>query len=242
MSLYHADLHVHTSASDDGRSDLNALARAAKERGLDAIAITDHNLCTHCPESIAGVLLIPGCEISTPIGHITGLFLESPVDLESLGPLPAPEAAVAAIRSAGGAAVLAHPFQRSGAHEELFSFDMDGIETANARADMKVSNANEKAAAFARNRNLPQIGGSDAHDQAEVGNAYTRLECESRSLSAFRQALLSGNTTPVLCKKTTHWRKGLSQWTKARKSASPLRVLRGAAYLCYCAFLDITKR
>ena len=44
MSLYRADLHVHTSASPDGRSSLEEIARAARRAGLDAVASTDHNL------------------------------------------------------------------------------------------------------------------------------------------------------------------------------------------------------
>ena len=81
---YKADLHVHTAASLDGLSSLEELTAAAKEAGLDAVAITDHNLCTPVPQRLNGVLLIPGCEVSTRQGHVTGLFLEEPLDLESL--------------------------------------------------------------------------------------------------------------------------------------------------------------
>ena len=100
-----ADLHVHTAASPDGRSTLDALTAAARRAGLDAIAICDHDLCTPVPAAQAGVLLIPACEVSTRAGHITGLFLAQPLDLAALGRLPAPEAAVAAIpagRRTGG--------------------------------------------------------------------------------------------------------------------------------------------
>ena len=102
MTTYYADLHVHTAASPDGRSSLEALAAAGARAGLQALAITDHDLCTPVPLEIGGVLLIPGCEISTRAGHITGLFLTEPVDFAALGHLPEPEAAVAAIRKAGG--------------------------------------------------------------------------------------------------------------------------------------------
>ena len=96
MSEFKADLHVHTSASPDGRSALPALAAAARARGLHALAVTDHNLCTPAPAALDGVLLIPGCEVSTQAGHITALFLERPLDLDMSGPLPPPEAAVEA--------------------------------------------------------------------------------------------------------------------------------------------------
>ena len=152
MSIYRVDLHLHTAASPDGRSSLEGIAKAAKAAGLDAIAVTDHDLCTPVPAALDGVLLIPGCEVSTAAGHITGLFLERPLPLEALGHLPAPEAAVEAIREAGGLAVLAHPYQRPGAAPEQFTFPLDAVEAVNARACFKVPEANEKAAAGAKAR------------------------------------------------------------------------------------------
>ena len=110
---FRLDLHVHTDASPDGRSSLADQAAAAKAAGLDAIAVTDHNLCTPVPPELEGVLLIPGCEVSTTDGHIVGLFLDAPLDLEGLcsGGLPTGAAAVEEIRRRGGLAVLAHPYQ-----------------------------------------------------------------------------------------------------------------------------------
>lgn len=242
MSIYQIDLHVHTRDSADGCSSLEELAAAAKARGLDGIAVTDHNLCTRCPGSLEGVLLIPGCEISTPVGHITGLFLRRPVDPQILRALPDPETAVEAIRDAGGIAVLAHPFQRSGAEKALFSFSMDGVETANARAGLKVKDANKKAERFAAERGLTAIGGSDAHHADEVGNAFTLVECEGCSVEELRQAVLEGRTTAVLQRAATHRQKGRSQWVKACRSRSPYRICKGAAYWCCCILRDLRRR
>lgn len=238
MSLFCADLHVHTDASPDGRSSLEAVARAAKAAGLDAVAITDHDLCTPVPQRLEGVILVPACEISTQAGHITGLFLERPVDLEKLGRLPPPEDAVAAIRGAGGLAVLAHPYHRPGAAPEAFTFPLDAVETANARACFKVSDANERAAALAAGWGLPGVGGSDAHDEAEVGNAYTELEAEALTAASLRGALAAGRSRAVLVRRTPHIRKGLSQWTKARRAGGGKRLFKGILYLGYCAALD----
>lgn len=146
MTDFSVDLHVHTSASPDGRSSLQALAAAAKAKGLHALAVTDHNLCTPVPAELDGVLLIPGCEVSTQAGHITGLFLERPLDLDMTGPLPPPEAAVDAIHQAGGLAALAHPYQKPGAEPERLALPLDALETVNARAAFKVPDANRRAA------------------------------------------------------------------------------------------------
>lgn len=242
MHTFRADLHVHTAASPDGRSTLDALTAAARRAGLDAIAICDHDLCTPVPAVQAGVLLIPACEVSTRAGHITGLFLAQPLDLAALGRLPAPEAAVAAIRQAGGLAVIAHPFHRPGRTAADFGFDADGMETANARAAFKVADANEQAAALAARRGLVPVGGSDAHDAKEVGNAYTALDAPELTLSALRQALAAGRCRAVLVRNTPHTRKGLSQWTKARRLGRPGRLAKAAVYLGWCAWLDLTRR
>lgn len=239
MSEFRADLHVHTSASPDGRSSLPELAAAAKARGLHALAITDHNLCTPVPPELDGVLLIPGCEVSTRAGHVTALFLERPLELDMSGPLPALEEAVEAIHRAGGLAVLAHPCQKPGARPEELPAIFDGVETANARAAFKVPDANEKAAALARRWGLPCMGGSDAHDAAEVGNACTILTADRLSVPALHQAAAAGGRA-VLYRNTPHLRKGLSQWTKARR-AGWRGLPRAALYLAWCAALDICQ-
>lgn len=240
MKTYRVDLHVHTNASLDGRTGLEDLCRAAKKAGLDAIAITDHDQCTPLPEAVNGILLIPGCEISTRGGHITGLFLERPVDLEALGHRPKPEQAVAAIRQAGGLAVLAHPYQKPGAEHKPFS--LDGIETANARAAFKVPNANGRAAELARAWNLPAVGGSDAHDGKELGNAWTELTAPERTVPALREALRSGQSCAVLKRNTPLIRNGLSQWRKAQRQGSLPRLAKGGAYLAYSAVKTVVKR
>jgi hypothetical protein len=69
---YRGDLHNHTVHSD-GVNTVPELAAYARERGLDYLAITDHNTSSH-HEEIArlgdvGILLIPGEEVTTYRGH-----------------------------------------------------------------------------------------------------------------------------------------------------------------------------
>ena len=85
------------------------------------------------------------------------------------------------------------------------------------------------------------MGGSDAHDQAEVGNAWTELEAEEPTLDGLRAALASGRCRAVLGKNTSRLRKGLSQWTKARRGESLPRLGKAAAYMGYCLLLDICR-
>jgi predicted metal-dependent phosphoesterase TrpH len=78
------DLHVHSTASD-GSFPPAAVVRLAREGGLRAIALTDHDTIDGIDEALRagrelGVEVIPGVEISAAFGgesmHILGYFLD----------------------------------------------------------------------------------------------------------------------------------------------------------------------
>ncbi|HPZ30583.1 MAG TPA: PHP domain-containing protein, partial [Limnochordia bacterium] len=59
------DLHIHSSYSCDGQFSPEELVITAKEKGLQAIALTDHNSVKGLPEFLAagakhGVETVPG--------------------------------------------------------------------------------------------------------------------------------------------------------------------------------------
>lgn len=67
------DLHAHTVHSD-GRLTVDQLAALAVSRGLDFLAVTDHNTVSHHAELPAasrryGLTLLAGQEVTTPSGH-----------------------------------------------------------------------------------------------------------------------------------------------------------------------------
>ncbi len=69
---FRGDFHSHTIYSD-GLNTIDEFADTAERLGLDFLAITDHNTCSHFAEiatrSPAGPLLIPGEEVTTFWGH-----------------------------------------------------------------------------------------------------------------------------------------------------------------------------
>jgi predicted metal-dependent phosphoesterase TrpH len=80
------DLHTHSTASDGSLSP-SELVRAAKEAGLAAIALTDHDTLAGCDEFMSagkreGIDTIPGVEISCEVPgrtcHMLGYFLTEP--------------------------------------------------------------------------------------------------------------------------------------------------------------------
>lgn len=66
------DLHIHSCLSPCGDEDMTPgnIVGMAAVKGLDVIAVTDHNSCKNCPAVLSmakeyGVLAIPGMEINT---------------------------------------------------------------------------------------------------------------------------------------------------------------------------------
>lgn len=64
-----ADLHIHTTASD-GQLCPSGIVRLAREKGLSAVGITDHDTVSGLAEAMAagrelGLKIIPGIELST---------------------------------------------------------------------------------------------------------------------------------------------------------------------------------
>lgn len=72
MKSYYYDLHIHSCLSPCGDNDCTPanIAGMAAVKGLDVIALTDHNSCRNCVPCMKaaeeyGVLCIPGMELTT---------------------------------------------------------------------------------------------------------------------------------------------------------------------------------
>ena len=171
------DLHVHSYYSYDSLITPKELVYYAKKRGLDGVAITDH-------DRIDGALkiaretdffIIPGIEISSMNGHVVALNLEEPV---SKG-LDAEET-VDRIHENGGLAIACHPvtpFKISLGKKVNTKFD--AVEVINASA-LPFDHSVKRAKRIASHLGLPMVAGTDAHYAPEIGSAYTLVEAEPR--------------------------------------------------------------
>lgn len=72
MAELYYDLHIHSCLSPCGDDDMTPsnIAGMAAVKGLDVIAVTDHNSCRNCPAVMRaaleyGILAVPGMEINT---------------------------------------------------------------------------------------------------------------------------------------------------------------------------------
>jgi len=103
------DLHTHTVHSD-GKLTVPELAALAARRGLDFLAVTDHNTVSHHAELAAaarryGIILVPGQEVRTDGGHAGALGDVGWIDFRE-----EPDAWLDATEAAGGLLSVNHPF------------------------------------------------------------------------------------------------------------------------------------
>jgi predicted metal-dependent phosphoesterase TrpH len=73
-----ADLHVHTTFSKDSLITPKDLIFYAKKRGLNAVAVTDHDYLDGAYKIAkeTDFLVIPGMEVSSGDGHIVALNVQ----------------------------------------------------------------------------------------------------------------------------------------------------------------------
>lgn len=82
MNKYYYDLHIHSCLSPCGDNDMtpNNIAGMAALKGLNIIALTDHNSTKNCPAFFKacrknGIIPVPGIEMTTAEDvHIVALF------------------------------------------------------------------------------------------------------------------------------------------------------------------------
>lgn len=218
MRALRLDLHVHTRASHDCLSDYADVVATARARGLDRIAITDHNEIAGAirARDLAPDLVIVGEEVKTAEGvDLTGLFIS-----ELIPPgTPAVETAQA-IRGQGGLVYAPHPFAgRKGLGgdilEEIAPW-VDVVEVFNARIHR--GELNELARCWAEERDLPGGAGSDAHTLGEIGRGVVEVP-DFDGRDDFLTALGAGR---VVGRASSRWVHLASTWAKVARMGPSL--------------------
>ncbi len=198
MSRAFADLHSHSRGSFDSLSAPKDMLKAAVDRGLTHLAITDHDRIDVALEARemapAGLTVIVGEEVKTLGGDLICLFLERAIPPG----LPVVDA-IAAARDQGGLVGIPHPFD---SHRRSLLNDagmadlvplIDWVETHNARL---IGHGNEDAQAFALEHRLPGISVSDAHSIMEIGVAYTAFDGDPSTAAGLLASLRSAEIIP----------------------------------------------
>ncbi len=171
------ELHSHTLYSKDCLTRLDAVIDSCQRKGIDRIAITDHNtaegalaLAKRAPD-----LVIVGEEIMTTQGELLGYFMQ-----ESIPAGLTPAETIQRLRAQGAVISVAHPYDRlrkgAWAEADLLKIidQVDALEIFNARC--LYAEDNRKAAALAAAHAKPGTVGSDAHIAYEFGRATLTMQ------------------------------------------------------------------
>ena len=188
------DLHVHSDRSHDSSITIPEAIAKARQRGLQGIAITDHDVATKISQySACDFLLVPGIEVSTSEGHLLGIGVDQPIP----SGLPAYETADR-IREVGGLSAVSHPFSLMAQKIDqrvIESRRFDAVEVMNASYPF-FQRSSRLGMALAERLDLAQLGGSDSHILETIGDAFTVIEVESLTVEGVLKAIRDKKTHP----------------------------------------------
>lgn len=185
-----ADFHSHTVHSD-GAMEIVDLATLAASRGLDVLAVTDHNTVSHhshlaAAGDHAGILLVPGQEVTTDRGHANCFGALPWIDFRE-----PPDRWRATTEANRGVMAVNHPWAGDCAWRLPLSEPASLVEMWHSTWDLVDPVPVREWSAFG---SVP-IGGSDFHRHefgVVPGNPTTWIECADRSIDGVLDALRHG--------------------------------------------------
>lgn len=186
QNLMRIDFHVHSEYSHDSSAKISEILRSAKHRGLDAIAITDHDTLDGNREARRlrkpdDVQIIPAVELTLPAGrdglHLIALNVDEEIPCDKV------TTTVRKLKEHGAIIILPHPYRKNtglfyhlenkNITQEEASFvleNTDYLEALNMKDDIRCI---QETLQFATEAKYPVIYGSDAHSPEYVGFTHS---------------------------------------------------------------------
>lgn len=233
--LIDVDLHMHTDHSSDCATPVEVLIETARDRGLGAIAVTDHNevsgaLATaEVAEDMDDFKIIVGEEVKTAEqGEVIGLFIK-----EKIPRGMTMTETIAEIRRQGGLVYVPHPFDRMHSvpdYEHLLDMveEIDLLEVFNPR--VAISSFNEEAERFARKYNIIPAAGSDSHVAQGLGSVRVRLpdfDGPEEFLEAMRDAEITRRHKNLVYVQALKFLQTTGRPKAAKRSVAGAKAVRG---------------
>lgn len=207
---FRGDCHTHSARSHGGELAPEQLAAAAREAGLDFIAVTEHNTAdTHAawgPPAGDDLLVILGQEVVTAAGHWLAVGVEPGQVVDGRYRIrdDVVDGVVAEVHAVGGLCIAAHPHAPypSGVFRHPFR-RFDAVEVWNGpwRPD-RAWNADNEAALADWGSGLaadiqqgpwrPAVGNSDVHLAGQLGTPQTVVLAEELSTDAVLAGIRAG--------------------------------------------------
>jgi hypothetical protein len=218
---YHGDLHMHTAHSDGSCANqsgdrvpcpLFLTAQMAASRGLDFIAISDHNSLAHYAEMrelqpyFSKMLLIPGREMTTFYGHFNAFGTMQYVSYlvaEKGGRTI--DQVVADIRAQGGIVSINHPMSPTDERCRGCGWGPPGPVDLTKFSAVEIVNANRVMSPFwdeqiAKGFRLTGVGGSDNHEAPKtddipsaIGHPTTVVQAKELSVAGILDGIRAGH-------------------------------------------------
>ncbi len=221
---YAGDTHVHSLESGDARPSLDEIATFARSRGLDFVALSDHNTASHydfinqAQARNPTVLLVPSVEFTTYAGHLNGFGASEFVPFWLGRDGVSMTNALRAFDAQGAIATINHPTLDLGsfcigcAWQQPSSPSLvHAIEVGVGGWDETGSLFDESAIALwealaDKGFHLAAVGGSDDHragqalnqTQSALGSPTTMLYASELSVAGLTRALREGRTAVKL--------------------------------------------
>jgi hypothetical protein len=213
------DLHLHTPASGDAKDeDFGTAAdvvQKALDAGLNAIAVTDHNTVAWCASMAEAakdteLVVLPGFELSTPQGHLLGIWEEGTassiiedvlirvgIERTRLGDLDVVAAktiseCAAEIQAKGGVAIAAHIDEERGILTQPVQVHVNQLlaDPVISAFEFVLEGTPAKVAAkLGGIRHPALVQGSDAYDAALSRHAATGIGSRRTWIKAARPDL-----------------------------------------------------
>ena len=195
MTVIYADLHIHTTYSDDSSILPKTLVETlVRHDFVKVAAVTDHDTIKACSitkqlaSAYSDILIIPGTEISTPSGDVVVL------GAKEMPPKPwTVENVLDFVRQNDLVSVVAHPYREYGMGDIAKNYEFDAIEVLNGGSS---PSANDEARELAKLLGLPGTAGSDAHQQSELCMAYSKIQA-SMNVDEILHAIKKGLVTAL---------------------------------------------
>jgi hypothetical protein len=208
---YRGDLHSHSHHSD-ARGSLRDLRAAAEHRGLEFLAVTDHNTTSHHePLTRLGTgspLLVPGMEVTTYRGHANVWGVRGPVDFRVRDDRDV-ERLVEFVHARGGLFSVNHPKRAPGCIGCDWEYHVpDAVDCVEAWQGPWALRNWESLERYDRllagGRRVTLVGGSDRHQPGwpdpdpaflQLGSPTTWVELDVLDVASLLGALRSGRAT-----------------------------------------------
>ena len=199
------DLHTHTRfGSNCSYMEPRQLVQKAREVGLDAVCITEHNApweedALQALAAEGDMTVLGGAEVSTELGDVLVFGVSN-----SLLPGRRIDDLRRLVDQAGGVMIAAHPFRwyslpwavrevDQAARQPIFQV----VDAAEAFNGLSLQGEAEFACRVLERLHLRGVGGSDAHVPFSVGRCFTQFGREISSIEELLAELKAGRFRAV---------------------------------------------